>query len=184
MCAQVPVIPALKGDFISRVTARASASWSALTSVSSPVPQNVLPVSCHVRTTASTAGVKRNVESSVFHVLSHVSGSASTTSAPVFALSRATGLAATCRVPSCCAVVILVLDCVESRAHRSALFVTVRNSPRSFLALKKMQMLDLYSLKTVAMSLSPRVLTIIWMKIMMSLSLRYALSVRHLSERI
>ena len=161
MYAQVPVIPALKEDFISHVTAHASASWSVPTSVSSLVLQNALPVSWNVRTTVSTAGVKRNVESAVFHVLNHASGGASTTSVPIFALNRAIGLAAMYHVLSYSAVVILVLDCVESPAQRSALFVTVRNSLRSFLALRKIQMLDLYSLKTVAMSLSPKALTII-----------------------
>lgn len=168
MHAQVPVIPALKEDFISHVTARASAPWSAPTSVSSLVLQNALPVSWNVRTAVSTVGVKRNVERTVFHVLSYASGSASTTGVPIFALNLAIDLAAMYHVLSYCAVVILVLDCVESPAQRSALFVTVRTSPRSFLALRKTQTLDLYSLKTVAMSLSPKALTIIWMKTMMS----------------
>lgn len=168
--AQAPVIPALKEDFISHVTAHASASWSAPTSVSSLVLQNALPVSWNVRTTVSTVGVKRDVESAVLHVPSHASGGASTISVLIFALNHAIGLAATYHVLSYCAVVILVLDCVESPARRSALFVTVRNSPRSFLALRKTQMLDLYSLKTAAMSLSPKALTIIWMKMMMSSS--------------
>jgi len=168
--AQVPVISALKEDFISHVTARASASWSAPTSVSSLVPQNALPVSWNVRTTVSTVSVKRSVESAVFDVLSHVSGSVSITSVLIFALNHAIDLAAMYHVLSYCVVVILVLDCVESPAQRSALFVTVRSSPRSFLALRKTQMLDLYSLKTVAMSLSPKALIIIWMKMMMSSS--------------
>lgn len=103
----------------------------------------------------------------MFLVLSHVSGSASTTSVPTFALSRATGLAAMFPVLRYCLVVIPALDCVESPALRSALFVTTRNSLRSFLALRMTQMLDLYSLKTVAMSLSHKALTIIWMKMMM-----------------
>lgn len=170
MYAQVPVIPALKEDFINHVTAHASASWSADTSVGSLVLQNAPPARRNVRTTVSTAGVKRNVERAVFHVLSHASGGASTTSVPISALNHAIGLAAMYHVLSYCPVVIPVLDCVESPAQRSALFATMRNSPRSFLALRKTQMLDLYSLKTVAISLSPKALTIIWMKMMMSSS--------------
>lgn len=114
----------------------------------------------------STADVKRNVESAVLHVQSHVSGDASTISAPNFAMNHAIGLDAMYHVPSCYAVVILVLDSVESPAQRSALFVTMRRLPRSFLALRMMRMHDLYSLKIVAMSLSLRALIVIWMKMM------------------
>lgn len=165
--AQVPVIPAFKEDFISHVIACASA-WFALKSDSSFVLQNALPVSWNVRTTASTVGVKRNAERAVVCVLSHASGGASTTGVPNFALKHAIDLAAVYYMPSYCAAVILLLDCVESPAQRSALFVTVRTSSRSFLALKKTKMLDLYGLKTVAISLSPKALTIIWMKMMSS----------------
>lgn len=118
----------------------------------------------------STADVKRNVESAVLHVQNHVSGGASTTSVPIFAMSRAIGLDATYHVLSCCTVVIPVLDSVESPAQRSALFVTVRRLPRSFLALRMMRMHDSYSLKTVATFLSLRALIVIWMKMMMSSS--------------
>lgn len=96
-----------------------------------------------MRTIVFTVSAKRNAGKAVFLVLNHVSGSASTTSVPTFALSRATGLAAMFPVIRCFPVVIPVLDFVESPAQRSALFVTMRNSLRSFLAMRMTQMLDL-----------------------------------------